>query len=143
MIILYEQLDKSVAIINVSDNVDIKHVIRRDVPKDVPYFVIEDSELPAEQDLAEFSNGLRANFNDESNRNIHFDILTAREITKSRLRKERIPFFEANDIKLRDAIIDSNQDQIAAAKVERDRLRDITLLPDQVSTLEELRKLHP
>lgn len=140
MIILYEQTDKTVAIVNYPEDVNVNHIIRSQLPKDAPYVLIEESELPSEEDLSDFGTALRVNW---SNKAISFDIVVAREITKERLRKERTPFFEANDIKLRDAMLENNNDKLSQAIAERNRLRDITLIPDTVTDLSGLRSLHP
>lgn len=54
------------------------------------------------------------------------DYDAAVEITKTRLRVERAPLLAANDLLLRDAMIDGDQEKQRAAVAERDRLRDIT-----------------
>ena len=140
MIILYEQTDKSVAIVNYPEDVNVKHIIRSQIPNDVPYVLIDESDLPSEADLSEFGSALRVNWD---NGNISFDISVAREITKNRLRKERIVFFEKNDIALRDAMLENNNDKISLAIAERDRLRNITQLVDTLNDLTELRHLNP
>lgn len=140
MAILYEQDDNTIAIVNIPENIDVRHVIREHIPEGSQYVLIDESDLPNANDLSEFSAALRVAF---PNNTTHFDISIAREITKERLRKERISFFEINDIKLRDAIIDDNAVKKTEAIQERDRLRDITLLPNYVSTLDELRNIHP
>lgn len=65
----------------------------------------------------------------------------AKEITKERLRIERAPLFEANDLKLRDAILAGDKDAMLALTKERDRLRDITKEVDAAASLDELRLL--
>ena len=140
MFILYEQSDNSVAIINFLEEYNVKHVIRSQVPKNARYVLIEDDKLPKEEDLSDFGKALRVDFDTKE---IFFDIQVSREVTKDRLRKERIPFFEINDIKIRDAMLDGNNDELSKAIIERNRLRDITKLPDQVFTLDGLRQIHP
>jgi hypothetical protein len=61
----------------------------------------------------------------------------AKEITKERLRAERAPLLEAQDIAYMKAL-EAGQDT-AAIIAEKQRLRDVTGLVDQVTTLNELK----
>jgi hypothetical protein len=61
----------------------------------------------------------------------------AQEITKDRLRAERAPLLEAQDIAYMKAL-EAGQDT-AAIIAEKQRLRDVTGLVDQVTTLDELK----
>ena len=70
---------------------------------------------------------------------ITVNIDKARDITKNRLRAERAPLLEAQDIAYMRAI-ESNQDA-SAIVAEKQRLRDITNLVNQVSTIEDLKNL--
>lgn len=63
----------------------------------------------------------------------------AKEITKNRLRVERAPLLQAQDVAFQRAL-ESNADT-SAIVAEKQRLRDITKLADQASTLEELKAL--
>jgi hypothetical protein len=69
---------------------------------------------------------------------INFD--KAKEITKDRLRTERIPLLEAQDVAVQRAL-ESGADT-SAIVAEKNRLRDITDLVDTVTTLEQLKNLH-
>lgn len=63
----------------------------------------------------------------------------AKEITKGRLRVERAPLLQAQDVAFQRALeAGSPTTQIVA---EKQRLRDITLLADQATTLDELKAL--
>lgn len=141
MIILYEQEDGKIAIIHPAEGKSFEDV-QEDIPEGARYKVSSLELLPNDQDLKEFSDAMRIDFDIESEY-IFFDIEVAREITKNRLRKERIPFFESNDIALRDALLDDDLDKKQAAILERNRLRDLPLLADQLNDLESLRNLHP
>jgi len=68
---------------------------------------------------------------------INFD--KAKEITKDRLRAERTPLLEAQDVAFQRAL-ESGSDT-SAIVAEKQRLRDITQLADQATTLEELKGL--
>jgi len=68
---------------------------------------------------------------------INFD--KAKQITKERLRTERTPLLAAQDILYMRAT-EINQDTSVIVS-EKQRLRDITSLADQATTLEQLRLL--
>ena len=63
----------------------------------------------------------------------------AKAITKDRLRVERTPLLQAQDVAFQRAL-ESGQDT-AAIVAEKQRLRDITALADSATTLDELRVL--
>ena len=68
---------------------------------------------------------------------VNFD--KAKEITKERLRQERKPLLEAQDVAFQRAL-ELNADT-ASIVAEKQRLRDITNLVNEVTTLEELKQL--
>ena len=70
---------------------------------------------------------------------IIIDINKAKDITKDRLRQEREPLLLAQDIAFQRAL-ESNADT-SAIITEKQRLRDITKLADEATTLEELKAL--
>ena len=70
---------------------------------------------------------------------IIIDINKAKEITKERLRVERKPLLEAQDVAFQRAL-ESNADT-SAIVAEKQRLRDITKLADTANTIEELKSL--
>jgi hypothetical protein len=63
----------------------------------------------------------------------------AKEITKERLRAERTPLLQAQDIAFQRAL-ESGADTTAIV-AEKQRLRDITQLADAATTLDELKNL--
>ena len=63
----------------------------------------------------------------------------AKAITKDRLRAERTPLLQAQDVAFQRAL-ESGADTTAIV-AEKQRLRDITKLADQATTLEELKQL--
>jgi hypothetical protein len=67
------------------------------------------------------------------------DINKAKDITKDRLRNERKPLLEAQDVAFQRAL-ESGADT-SAIVAEKQRLRDITTLVDSVNTTEELKLL--
>ena len=68
---------------------------------------------------------------------INFD--KAKAITKNRLRAERAPLLQAQDVAFQRAL-EANADTVAIV-TEKQRLRDITTLADQATTLEQLKEL--
>jgi hypothetical protein len=68
---------------------------------------------------------------------INFD--KAKAITKDRLRQERAPLLQAQDVAFQRAL-EANADTTAIV-AEKQRLRDITTLVDQATTLEQLKEL--
>lgn len=68
---------------------------------------------------------------------INFD--KAKAITKDRLRQERAPLLQAQDVAFQRAL-EANADTTAIV-AEKQRLRDITQLADQATTLEQLKQI--
>ena len=68
---------------------------------------------------------------------INFD--KAKQITKERLRQERKPLLEQQDILFQRSL--ENNTDTSAIILEKQRLRDITNLVDDVTTLEQLKQL--
>jgi hypothetical protein len=67
------------------------------------------------------------------------NLTKAKAITKDRLRAERAPLLVAQDVLYMRAT-EANQDTTAIV-AEKQRLRDITQLADQATTLDELKAL--
>ena len=70
---------------------------------------------------------------------IIIDINKAKDITKDRLRQEREPLLLAQDVAFQRAL-EINADT-SAIVAEKQRLRDITKLADEATTVEELKAL--
>ena len=68
---------------------------------------------------------------------INFD--KAVDITKDRLRAERTPLLQAQDVAFQRALEEGAD--TAAIVTEKQRLRDITKLADKAKTLDELKQL--
>ena len=67
------------------------------------------------------------------------NLVKAKAITKDRLRVERTPLLQAQDVAFQRAL-ESSADTTAIV-AEKQRLRDITKLADQATTLDELKTL--
>ena len=70
---------------------------------------------------------------------ITINLNKAKDITKDRLRAERAPLLVAQDVLYMRAT-EANQDTTAIV-AEKQRLRDITQLADQATTLDELKAI--
>jgi hypothetical protein len=70
---------------------------------------------------------------------ITINLNKAKVITKDRLRAERTPLLQAQDVAFQRAL-ESGADTIAIV-AEKQRLRDITKLADEATTLDELKGL--
>lgn len=70
---------------------------------------------------------------------ITINLNKAKEITKERLRRERQPLLEYQDIAFQRAL-EEGKDTSAIVQ-EKQRLRDITKLADQVETIDELKAI--
>ncbi len=67
------------------------------------------------------------------------NLVKAKAITKDRLRAERTPLLQAQDVAFQRAL-ESGADTTAIV-AEKQRLRDITQLADQATTLEQLKQI--
>lgn len=70
---------------------------------------------------------------------ITINLEKAKSITKDRLRAERTPLLQAQDVAFQRAL-EAGADT-SAIVAEKQRLRDVTTLADSATTLEELRSL--
>ena len=70
---------------------------------------------------------------------ITINLTKAKAITKERLRVERTPLLQAQDVAFQRAL-ESGADTTAIV-AEKQRLRDITQLADQATTLEQLKQI--
>ena len=102
----------------------------KDIPKGAEYKIVSETDLPKDRV-----------FRNAWNYDLKEDILKAKEIWKTKLRADRKPLFEANDLKIRDANIDKDTIALTEAIVERDRLRDITDLVDNCKTISAIKKI--
>lgn len=70
---------------------------------------------------------------------ITINIDKAKDISKTRLRIEREPLLQAQDILFQRAL--ENGADISAIVAEKQRLRDITKIVDTLTTIEELKNI--
>jgi len=67
------------------------------------------------------------------------NLVKAKAITKDRLRAERTPLLQAQDVAFQRALESGADTTVIVA--EKQRLRDITQLADQATTLEQLKQI--
>jgi hypothetical protein len=70
---------------------------------------------------------------------ITINLNKAKDITKDRLRQERAPLLQSQDVAFQRALEEGAD--TAAIVAEKQRLRDITQLADQATTLDELKAI--
>jgi hypothetical protein len=70
---------------------------------------------------------------------IIINIEKAKDITKNRLRKDRAPLLQAQDVAFQRAMEEGAD--TSAIVAEKQRLRDITNLVDRASSLDELKSI--
>jgi hypothetical protein len=103
-----------------------------DVPEGIQSFIVSKDSLP-EQDMDFFDAW------EQSQGVVSVNLDIAKAITKKRLRFERELLLAAQDVAFQRAL-ETGADTTAIV-AEKQRLRDITLLPDACTTLNELRAL--
>jgi hypothetical protein len=110
--------------------ISIEAVLAKDCPKGA--IIVEQSSLPNQHsdfyDAWELIDGT-----------VEVNLEKAKEITKTRLRSERAPLLQAQDVAFQRAL-ESGSDT-SAIVAEKNRLRDITALVDTETTLEGLRAI--
>lgn len=130
-VILYLQQNGLVGILNAAQGVSISE-LEKTVPVGLPYVIVDKDELPSDSELSYFRDALSADFDSPATPNVQIDILKAREISKNYIRGLREPLFQKNDVKIRDAMIASNTNNLRDALKERDRLRALPEIVDNI-----------
>jgi hypothetical protein len=127
-VIIYKNENDGVAVCYPTGELSIEEVQAKDTPADS--IIVDISSLPNEYydffNAWELVNGVVQ---------VNFD--KAKQITKERLRTERTPLLQAQDVAFQRAL-ESGADT-AAIVAEKQRLRDITNLADTATTLDELK----
>ena len=122
--------ETGIAIIHPTGELSIEEVAAKDVPAGVSFRIVDDDEVPIDRTF-------RNAWKDEGG--IKFDIGKAKDLAKDRLRVERKPLLEAQDIAFQRAL-ETGADTLNIVK-EKQRLRDITKQVDALASLEELKAL--
>jgi hypothetical protein len=131
-VIIYSQDNGRLAVCAPTGELPIEEVQAKDTPSGS--VIVDSSSLPNEH--SEFFNAWEL-----SGTTVTVNLLKAKAITKDRLRQERAPLLQAQDVLFQRAL-EANADTTAIV-AEKQRLRDITALADQATTLDELKTLKP
>jgi len=129
-VIVYSQENGQVAVCYPTGELPIEDVLARDCPEGA--IIVDNDSLPNEHD--EFFSAWRL-----VNGVVSVDLFAAKAITKDRLRAERTPLLQAQDVAFQRAL-ESGADT-SSIVAEKQRLRDITKLADEVTTLDELKAI--
>jgi hypothetical protein len=110
--------------------ISIEAVLAKDCPKGA--IIVEQASLPTQYndfyDAWELADGT-----------VTVNLDKAKALTKARLRAERTPLLQAQDVAFQRA--QEEGADTSAIVAEKQRLRDVTTLADSATTLEELRSL--
>ena len=128
-IIIYSQENGKVAVCYPTGEIPIDEVLSKDCPEGA--IIVDSNVLP--EDHSFFSAW------ELTGSTITININKAKDITKDRLRAERKPLLEAQDVAFQRAL-ESNADT-SAIVAEKQRLRDITNQVDTANTVEELKSI--
>ena len=129
-VIIYKTNNGGVATCYPSENISIEEVLAKDCPANSNARIVNLEDLPTKYD--EFYNAWEMD-----NISVTVNLTKAKEIKKQKLRFERESLLQAQDVAFQRAL-ESGSDT-AAIVAEKQRLRDITLLADQATTLDELK----
>jgi hypothetical protein len=129
-VIIYSQNNGQIAVCTPTGELPIEQVQAKDTP--VGSIIIDSNSLPNEHN--DFFNAWELN-----GTTVTVNLDKAKAITKDRLRLERKPLLEAQDVAFQRAL-ESGADTTAIV-AEKQRLRDITQLADAATTLDELKAL--
>lgn len=126
-VIIYDN-GNGVSVVFPTGELSIEEVLAKDCPEGA--VVVDDADLPSRdfRNAWELADGAVA-----------VNFAKAQALTKDRLRAERKPLMEAQDVAFQRAL-ESNADK-SAIVAEKNRLRDITKLVDTATTLDELKGL--
>lgn len=129
-VIIYTNASGGVSVCVPTGEISVESVKEKDTPE---HSIIVDSDILPNSD-SDFFNAWRLN-----DGVVSVDFVAAQAITKDRLRAERIPLLSAQDVAFQRAL-ETGADT-SAIIAEKQRLRDITNLVDNCTTLDELRAL--
>jgi hypothetical protein len=129
-VIIFTNENGGVSVCYPTGEVPIEIVQAKDTP--AGSIIVENDSLPNEH--SDFFNAWELN-----GTTVTVSLTKAKAITKDRLRIERAPLLIAQDVLYMRAT-EANQDTTAIV-AEKQRLRDITQLADQATTLDELKAI--
>lgn len=130
-VIIFKNDNGGVATCIPTGELPIEAVLAKDVPEGRGARIVDTADLPADNDFYD-----AWEMDDTS---VTVNLSKAKELTKNRLRMERAPLLVAQDVLFMRAT-EQGADTTAIV-AEKQRLRDITLLADSATTLDELRAI--
>ena len=131
-VIIFTNDNGGVATCIPTGEISIDAVLEKDVPKGRGARIVNYTDLPlAYNDFYDCW--------EMTDKAVTVNMDKAKELTKARLRNERTPLLQAQDVAFQRAL-ETGADTTAIV-AEKQRLRDITTLADSATTLEELRAL--
>lgn len=131
-VIIFTNDNGGVATTIPTGEISIDAVLEKDVPKGRGARIVNYTDLPVAYN--DFYDAWEMD-----STSVTVNLAKAKELTKTRLRAEREPLLAAQDVLFQRAL-ESGADTTAIV-AEKNRLRDVTLLADSATTLEELRAL--
>ena len=130
-VIIFSNTNGGVSVCVPTGELPIEQVLSKDAPSGA--IIVDDSTLP-QGDGALFFDAWEL-----ANGSVSVNLDKAKAMTKTRLRAEREPLLQAQDVLFQRAL-ESSADT-SAIVAEKQRLRDVTKLVDAETTLEALRAL--
>ena len=129
-VIIFTNSNGGVSVCTPTGEISIEEVLAKDCPAGA--IIVDSDTLPNEHNdffnAWELTDGV-----------VSVNIDKAKAITKDRLRAERTPLLQAQDVAFQRAL-ESGADT-SAIVAEKQRLRDVTQLADSATTLDELKAL--
>lgn len=129
-VIIFQNEQGNVSVCIPTGELPIEQVLTKDCPAGA--MIVDSDTLPNEHN--DFFNAWEL-----ADGAVTVNLDKAKEITKDRLRAERKPLLEAQDVAFQRAL-ESGADT-SAIVAEKQRLRDVTQLADQATTLDELKAI--
>ena len=130
-VIIFSNTNGGVSVCVPTGELPIEAVLAKDCPSGA--IIVDDSTLP-QGDGASFFDAWEL-----ANGSVSVNLDKAKAMTKTRLRAERVPLFQAQDVLFQRA--QESSSDTSAIVAEKQRLRDVTKLVDAETTLEGLRAL--
>jgi hypothetical protein len=131
-VIIFTNDNGGVATTIPTGEISIDAVLEKDVPKGRGARIVNYTDLPIQHNDFYDCWEMTAT-------TVQVNMDKAKELTKARLRAERTPLLQAQDVAFQRAL-ETGADTTAIV-AEKQRLRDLTILADTCTTLEELRAL--
>ena len=131
-VIIFTNDNGGVATTVPTGEISIDAVMEKDIPKGRGARIVNYTDLPIQHN--DFYDAWEMTAT-----TVQVNMDKAKELTKARLRNERTPLLQAQDVAFQRALEEGAD--TTAIVAEKQRLRDITDLADSATTLEELRSL--